>query len=270
MLNCYPLGFYSPATLVKDAQRHGVAVRPIDVQSSAWKCALEADGGVRLGLRYVEGLRQAAGERIASAAPFRGIADLAQRAGLQRDELDRLAEVGACASLGLSRRGALWQAAALGGGLLAGVSAEDRSPLPEMSDLEQTLADYRCSGLTVNAQLMAHYRADLRRRGILSAEELRRVPDGGWARTAGVVIVRQRPGTARGILFLTLEDETGMSNAIVMPDVFLAHRSVVQTAGMLLVEGPLQNQDGVIHVRARRFQRLDAAPGALPPSRDFH
>ncbi len=269
MLNCYPLGFYGPATLVKDAQRHGVAVRPIDVQASAWACTLEPDGGVRLGLRWVDGLRQTTGDRIASEAPFRGIADLAHRASLRQDELDRLAEVGACASLGLTRRAALWQAAALGGGLLGGISSGSASPLPEMSRLEQTLADYRRSGITVGPQLMSHFRGELRRQGILSAEELRRVPDGSWARTAGVVIVRQRPGTAKGILFLTLEDETGMANAIVMPDVFLENRSVVHTAGLLLVEGPLQNQDGVIHIRGRRFRRLDADPDALPPSHDF-
>jgi error-prone DNA polymerase len=268
MLDCYPLGFYGPATLVKDAQRHGVTVRPIDVQASAWGCTIEADGAVRLGLRWVDGLRQAAGERIAVAAPFRGIADLAHRAALRRDEVDRLAEVGACASLGLTRRAALWQAAAHGGGLLAGVASASPSPLPEMSELERTLADYRGSGITTGPQLMAHFREELRRRGILAAKELRRVPDGRWVRTAGVVIVRQRPGTAKGILFLTLEDETGMSNAIVMPDVFLRNRALVHTAGLLVVEGPLQSQDGVIHVRARRFHRLDE-PDAVPPSRDF-
>jgi error-prone DNA polymerase len=260
MLNCYPLGFYGPATLVKDAQRHGVVVRPIDVQASAWSCTIEADGAVRLGLRWVDGLRQAAGERIAASAPFRGVADLGHRAALHRDELDHLAEVGACASLGLTRRAALWQVSVLDGGPLAAVPAGSPFPLPEMSELERTLADYRRSGLTTGPQLMAHFRGELRRRGILSAEELRAVPDGRWAKTAGVVIVRQRPGTARGILFLTLEDETGMSNAIVMPDVFLRNRQVVHTAGILVVEGPLQNQDGVIHVRARRFQRLDADP----------
>jgi error-prone DNA polymerase len=117
---------------------------------------------------------------------------------------------------------------------------------------------------------MSHLRADLRRRGILSAAELRRARDGQWVRTAGAVIVRQRPGTAKGFLFLTLEDETGTSNAIVVPDLFQRHRALLQTAGLLCVEGPLQNQEGVIHVRARRFERLDAHDLELPASHDFH
>ncbi len=269
MLNCYPLGFYGPATLVKDAQRHGVEIRPIDVQGSAWTCGIEPDGAVRLGLRYVEGLREAAGKRIAAAAPFASLADLGHRAELHRDELERLAEIGACASLGLARREALWQAATLQDGLLGGASNTTPSPLAEMDALETTLADYRGTGLTTGDQLMSHLRPDLKRRGILSAAELPDVPDGSWVRIAGVVIVRQRPGTAKGFLFITLEDETGMSNLIVVPDVFQRNRTLLQSAGILLAEGPLQAQDGVLHVRAHHFQRLDVDHGALPPSHDF-
>src|SRR5262249_30744785 len=154
MLNCWPLGFYSPATLVKDAQRHGVRIWPIDVQSSRWECAVVRgeDGGqaVRLGLRYADGLREEAGRRITAGAPFGSAADLAQRAELQRDELERLAEIGACAGLGLERRAALWQVATLAGGLLAGASSRSPSPSPlrEMTAFERTAADYRGTGLT--------------------------------------------------------------------------------------------------------------------------
>jgi error-prone DNA polymerase len=270
MLNCYPLGFYSPATLVKDAERHGVHVLPIDVQRSGWLCRIE-EGQVRLGFRYVDGLREEAGARIEAAAPFRSIGDLARRTGLHRDELERLGEIGACSTLGLRRREALWQVAALEGGLLAGAVSETPSPLREMTPFEETLADYRGTGMTTGPHLMTHLRERVRRRGILSARELREVPDGRWVRVAGVVIVRQRPGTAKGFLFLTLEDETGTCNAIVFPDLFREHRALLQTAGILTVEGPVQSQDGVIHVRARRFASLDSEVerSTLPPSHDF-
>jgi error-prone DNA polymerase len=273
MLDCYPLGFYSPATLVKDAQRHGVVVLPVDVQKSGWRSRLEGPGpgaAVRLGLRWADGLRQAAARRIEAAAPFASVGDLARRAELHRDELERLAEIGACGALGLERREALWQVSALAGGLLAGATPGDPSPLDEMSPFEETLADYRGTGLTTGPHLMAHLRDEMRRRGVLAAAELRGLPDGRWVRTAGVVIVRQRPGTAKGFLFMTLEDETGTSNAVVFPDLFQRHRTVIQTAGILYVEGLLQNQDGVIHVRAQRFERLDAlSAGSLPDSHDF-
>jgi error-prone DNA polymerase len=276
MLNNYPLGFYSPATLVKDAQRHGVEVRPIDVQHSAWRCSIQ-DGAVRLGLRYADGLREAAGQRISGGAPFASVGDL-QRAELHRDELERLAEIGACSSLGLGRREALWQVAALRGGLLADAVPRDPSPLREMSRVEETLSDYRGTGVTIGPHLMTHLRARLRRRGVLAARDLVGVPDGSWVRTAGVIIVRQRPGTAKGFLFLTLEDETGTANAVVVPDQFQRHRALLQTVGILEVEGPIQVQDGVIHVRGRRFRSLDGeiprleregARGPLPPSRNF-
>lgn len=271
MLNCYPLGFYSPATLIKDAQRHGVRVERIDIQRSRWECEVEDDGAVRLGLRYVDGLRRSAGERIASAAPFVSLDDLAQRADLHRNELERLAEVGACAPLNLKRREALWQAEAITRGSLTIPNREYPSPLTEMNKLEETLADYRGTGLTLGPQLMAHLRPELRQRGILSAAQLGEHLNGRWVRVAGVVIVRQRPGTAKGFLFLTLEDETGMSNAVVFPDQFHQHRNLIQSSGILLVEGPLEAREGVIHVRGRRFQRLDVDPQnlQLPPSHDF-
>jgi error-prone DNA polymerase len=271
MLNQWPLGFYSPATLVQDAHRHGVTVLPIDVQESDWLCFVTDEGEVRLGLRYVDGLREGVGQRIATESPFESLGDLAHRTELHRDELDKLASIGACASLGLERREALWQASALSGGLLSGATSATPSPLAEMTAFETTVADYRGTGITTGPHLMNHFRERLRGRGVLSAAELRGARDGSWVRIAGAVIVRQRPGTAKGFLFLTLEDETGTSNAIVVPDMFHRHRAVVQTAGILLVEGPVQSQDGVIHVRARRFERLDgdAMGDLLPRSHDF-
>jgi len=271
MLNHWPLGFYSPATLVQDSARHGVRTLPIDVQQSDWLCHVTDANEVRLGLRYVDGLRREAGERIAAESPYESLGDLAHRAGLHRDELEKLASVGACASLGLGRREALWQVAALQGGLLSGATPDSPSPLAEMTGFEETVADYRDTGITTGAHLMAHFRERLRARGVSSAADLRGARDGAWVRVAGAVIVRQRPGSAKGFLFITLEDETGAANAIVVPDLFQRHRALVQTAGLLLVEGPVQNQDGVIHVRARRFERLDgdAMAGLLPRSHDF-
>jgi error-prone DNA polymerase len=271
MLNHWPLGFYSPATLVQDAHRHAVRVLPIDVQESDWLCHVTDEKAVRLGLRYVDGLREDAGQRIASESPFESLGDLAHRCELHRDELDKLASIGACASLGLQRREALWQVAALSGGLLSGATSDTPSPLAEMTPFETTVADYRGTGITTGLHLMSHFRERLRARGVLAARELKGARDGSWVRIAGAVIVRQRPGTAKGFLFLTLEDETGTSNAIVVPDMFQRHRALVQSAGILLVEGPVQNQDGVIHVRARRFERLDgdAMADLLPRSHDF-
>jgi len=140
-----------------------------------------------------------------------------------------------------------------------------------MDPFERTVADYKGTGITTGAHLMSHFRERLRERGVLSAAELREAKNGSWVRAAGAVIVRQRPGTAKGFLFLTLEDETGTSNAIVVPDMFQKHRAIVQTAGLLIVEGPVQNQDGVVHVRARRFEKIagDSYAELLPRSHDF-
>jgi error-prone DNA polymerase len=271
MLNVYPLGFYTPATLVKDAQRHGVAVLPIDVGRSGWRCTIEKEeirasrSAVRLGLRYVAGLREDAGKVIESERArrsFASAADLTVRCGLRRNELDALAHVGALSAFGLSRRAALWQVAAIErdpGSLFAGTEprekrpAEADSPLPPMSPLDETLADYQGTGMTTGPQIMAHLRPALAARGVLRAIDLKTAADGAWVQTAGHVIVRQRPGTAKGFLFLTLEDETGMANAVVTPDVFQRNRSVIHTSPLLQVEGRLQKVDGVIHVRAQRF-----------------
>ena len=274
MLNNYPLGFYHPATLVKDAQRHGVEVRPIDVTRSAWSCTLE-QGAVRLGLRYVRGLREEAGRRIESercAAEFRSLADLVGRTTLRQGELEVLAHAGAMAGLGHERRAALWQLARMDTrpqSLFARSKATEPSPLPGMLPMEETLADYAGTSMTVGPHMLVHLRPELRARGVLSATELRGARNGTRVAVAGHVIVRQRPGTAKGLLFLTLEDETGTANAVVMPDDFEKHRALLHTAPLLLVEGPVQNVDGVIHVRGRRFEAIPLR-ATIPPAHDFH
>jgi len=289
LLNAYPMGFYSPATLVKDAQRHGVDVRPIDVAESHWRCTLEPgthtaphDGAppsaVRLGLRYASGVRAESGEALVAArsrAPFRDIADLAKRTALRRDELDTLAELGALASIDAAahtRRAALWQVAAIErdpNSLFAGKPPPPSpSPLPEMTPFEVTLADYRRSGITTGPQLLARMRPELRERGALSAEELRATPNGRFVRTAGHVIVRQRTGSAKGFCFLTLEDETGTSNAILTPKEFQRFRVPLHAAKIVWIEGPLQNVDDVIHVRVRKLEPLVGVSG-LPQSHDY-
>ena len=291
LLNCYPMGFYHPSTLVKDAERHGVSIRPIDVTRSRWECTLErvrapgasndtyakAPLAVRLGLRYVSGLREETCSRLESERArrrFDSIADLAARVNPNRRELDALAWTGAFSSFGLERREALWQAAAVerdSNSLLAGVAPGKNSAaaLPAMSALEHTAADYASTGLTTGPHPMAHLRPRLKAEGVLAAAQLPDAKDGAWVKTAGVVIVRQRPGTAKGFLFISLEDETGISNAIVTPDMFHRNRAMLHSAAILEVEGWLQKQDGVVTVRARKFTRLTAS-GELPPSHDFH
>jgi error-prone DNA polymerase len=308
LLNAWPMGFYSPASLVKDAQRHGVEVRPIDVARSDWLCTLEAEASeppapapasvpspaVRLGLCFVQGLRREAGLAVEAArveAPFAHTADLAARAGLGRRELLALAELGALASIdsaARTRRSALWQVAALERdprSLFAGTPPPPApSPLPEMTALEETLADYRTSGLSPGPHVMTHLRQQLGERGVLSADQLRRVPNGRWARTAGHVIVRQRPGSANGMCFLTIEDETGTSNAVLTPGLFKRFRVPLHTAPLVEIAGPVQNVDGVIHLRVRELAPLPLSraverprpktwdafgPDALPDSHDY-
>ena len=278
MLNCYPLGFYHPSTLVKDAARHGVVALPIDVTRSSWKCTIEiADRrpAIRMGLRYVTGLREEIALRIESERArrqFDSIADLTARVGPNRREIDALAYAGAFAAFGMTRRDAMWNAAAVERdptSLLAGAKPRDsKAPLAAMAPIEETIADYAATGLTTGPHLMTYLRGDLAARGILSADDLARARHQSWVKTAGVVIVRQRPGTAKGFLFITLEDETGIANLIVTPDLFQKNRLLLRSAGILMAEGVLQKVDGVTAIRARHFAEIEL-PGALPPSHDF-
>ncbi len=293
MLNCWPMGFYSPATLVKDAQRRGVRVKPIDVARSDWLCTLERAGPeeelrVRLGLRYVRGLREVVGRKLAeerSRGPFASIADLAARAPMRRDELAALAEIGALASIparpgGLlpTRRAALWQAEAAarrGAGLFARVepredSSGDASPLPEMDLRERIAADLRGTGMTVGPHPVALERERLRRLGVHAAGELPHLRGGQRVRAGGVCIVRQRPGTAKGFVFLSLEDETGIANIVIDPNTFEQNRRPILASGLMVVEGRLEKYDGVISVKGDRFWSLAEALAENVHSRDFH
>jgi error-prone DNA polymerase len=409
LLNNQPMGFYHPATLVKDAQRHGVRFAPIDVQRSNWTCEIEEDGSVRLGLCYVIGLRRQVGQAIEtiqgardlalgarrkagpgelapSAQPvlsertpasraegplapvrcpkchcsdpsmiervetggvvswfcntcahdwkdepprvrFRSIEDLIARTGVNREELATLAEIGALNAFGHHRREALWQierAVRPAGELFEEEDrrqeTEDRidesvissqysvasrqnsesracpeqahpgvasrrapsleprtpnpesrapSPLPPMSLTERLVADYEGTHLTIGPHPMALRRRELSLRGVLRASDLPRERQGRRIRVAGTVITRQRPGTAKGFVFLTLEDETGISNIIVRPDVFARQRLVILEEPFLLVEGILQNQENVTAVRAERCEGIAGVPIEID-SHDFY
>jgi error-prone DNA polymerase len=280
LLNNQPMGFYHPATLVKDAQRHGVRFAPVDVQVSRWACVIQEDGSVRLGLMYVRGLREDAGRRIEqtlgtgpAAQRFPLLDDLVSRAGLRRDEVAALAEIGALASFGGDRRTALWQAARAGrpaGPLLGDQDPwSPTSPLAPMTVPERVRADYDGMGLTIGPHPMALCRASLATRGVLRAVDLSRGRAGRRVRVAGAVITRQRPGTAKGFVFLSLEDETGIANVIVTPDAFAANKRTIVDEPYLVVEGVLQNQDGAVSIKA---DRIDALPHAGPDleSHNFH
>jgi error-prone DNA polymerase len=370
LLNNQPMGFYHPATLVKDAQRRGVRFAPVDVQVSDWDCTVEEDGTVRLGLRYVSGLREARGRAIEKTARppapdrnrcpkcgcddasmiekerqsgpsgrdggesgqnfcnvcshswdsgptrrFRTVDELVRVVGLRRDEVTTLAEVGALNSFGYDRRSALWQAEravrpsgelyedrepGAGPPSLGRVSElvesgfsrppqspepraqspepraqspepKAQSPLAAMTETERLIADYSGTGLTLGPHPMSFRRHDLSMRGVLRAIDLPRVRAGRRVRAAGMVITRQRPGTAKGFVFLTLEDETGIANVIIQPDLFSDVRLTVVESPFLLVEGVLQNQDGVTSIKAERLSRIDGLSGAhAVDSHDFH
>ena len=291
MLNNQPMGFYRPATLVKDAQRHGLKCKPIDLTCSDWNCTLERlpDGfAMRLGLRYVKGLRQEIALALLherAMRPFASVEDLKQRVPeIQKSELTALAEVGALNFLsdrrGFHRRDALWQverAARRPGPLLEmpetakqePEAAESDSPLVQMTDEERLVADFRGTGLTVGPHPMTYRRAELKQRGVRAAIELPELPDGTRVQVAGAVIARQRPGTAKGFVFLSLEDETGIANAIITPQLFEQDHIVVVHNPFLLIEGKLQNQDNVVSVKAERVRALDISRAEVA-SHDFH
>jgi error-prone DNA polymerase len=365
LLNNQPMGFYRPATIVKDAQRHGLKIFPIDVMKSEWDCTVvnavvgrwplvvgqeedgqeEKDGredagdfveptapaaerrnnlahgvsrgtcaeegkapegrkklaggtqALRLGLRYVRGLREEAARAIVcqrNTAPFTSIHDLVHRVPeLRKDELNTLAEIGALNSVSsfqfpvpstghrkpetenakLHRRDALWQierSVRHSGPLLDELSEPDSaSPLRPMDPEERLVADFRGTGMTVGPHPMAYHRARMDAIGVRKASELAGIPNGKYLRIGGCVIARQRPGTAKGFVFLSLEDETGVANAIIMPDLFQKNRLLVTSEQFLMVEGILQNQDNVISVKARRVMPLSITR-AETSSHDFY
>ena len=361
LLNNQPMGFYHPSTLVKDAQRRGVRFHPIDVQVSRWDCTVESDGGIRLGLRYVHGLREQVGRAIArlrslttdgasarqapqlapspqprrvfcpkcgcddesmmertddgwfcnvcshdwnaekrTRARYTSLDELIVRTGLRRDEVVTLADIGALNAFGYDRRSALWQAERAvrpSGELFTTINAETAElaeidfenedsagsagsafkrdpesaspqplaptetaspdcPLKPMTEMERLVADYAGMGLSAGRHPMALKRDELAMRGILRARDLASARQGRRVRVAGMVITRQRPGTAKGFVFLTLEDETGIANIIVRPDLFARERLVIVEEPFLIVDGVLQNQDGVTSVRAEQVQGM--------------
>ena len=333
LLNNQPMGFYHPATLVKDAQRRGVRFHAIDVQQSDWLCRVEDDGAIRIGFMYVNGLRKEMGQAMAAfdrtktlAPPvlcakcgsdddsmievvrdtradrtyfcnicshewtvqlrptgrFRSIEDVVQRTGLRRDELTTLADIGALNAFTNERRSALWQverAVRPAGELYAGEENErferlerlerlERSPLRPMDSDERLQADYAGMGLTIGPHPMALRRGDMSLRGVLRAIDLPNARNGRRVRVAGMVITRQRPGTAKGFVFLTLEDETGISNVIIRPDLFDRQRMTVIRQPFLIVDGILQHQDGVLSVRAERVEGMSGGPSV--DAHDFY
>jgi len=287
LLNNQPMGFYSPATIVKDAQRHGLRVKPIDVSRSNWLCTIEHSVNqqgeeslcLRIGLRYVRGLRQAAAEtleRERQKMRFHGIDDLVQRIPeLQKSELVTLSEIGALNSLGreVHRRTALWQvqrAARRAGPLLESLPEENgNSPLEKMTHEERLVSDFHGSGMTTGPHPMSYCRGKLGEMNVKRAIDLASLPNGQYTRVAGCVIARQRPGTAKGFVFLSLEDETGIANVIVNPDLYEQYRSIINQEKFLRVDGTLQNQDHVISIKAA-FVASIRISAAETQSHDFH
>lgn len=285
MLNNQPMGFYTAAVIVKDAQRHGLRVKPIDVQISDVGCSLEHEPdcsiSLRMGLNYARGLKSQLAEAIVQSRSQKGLflntEDLSRRVpGLSRSDMTQLARIGALNSLkGIAhRRDAIWEVEQVSrptGPLLRNSSSSETSPSPlcKMTTEDRLVSDYSGTGLTTGPHPMAYRRATLRRKGILSAQELHNHPDGHWVCAAGAVIARQRPGTAMGFIFLSMEDETGISNIIISPQLYERDRLLVTREKFLKVEGKLQNQNGVIHVRAERLQPLHVSAIEVR-SHDFH
>jgi len=288
ILNNQPMGFYSPAVLVKDAQRHGLRVRTINILRSEWLCSLEieSDGSLslRIGLNYARGLRKSTAEAILIArnqgGDFLSVDNLASRVReLNRKELVTLARIGALNSLeGVGhRRDALWQAeqAARPTGPLLQASTttkggeQRKTPLRIMNTEERITADYSGMGLTTGPHPMAYHRAKLRRAGVLCASDLLTLTGHPIVNVAGCVIARQRPGTAKGFVFLSLEDETGIANIIITPSLFESERICITKCRVLQIMGPVQNQDGVVHILAYDVKPLEITQAAIA-SHDFH
>jgi len=275
LLNNQPMGFYHPSTLVKDAQRHGLRVLPVDINRSRVTCTVE-DFHLRLGLNYVRGLRRQAAEAIVNNQPFATIDDLAQRVPeLKKEELNQLAAIGALNSIGAQhRRDALWQASRASkpaGELLCSVpEISPEAPLRQMTIEERLVADSVGTGMTIGKHPMAYRRTEMDILRVTPAAALPSIANGRTVRVAGNIIVRQRPGTAKGITFMSLEDETGISNVVIMPDLFERQRLEILTHPWVMVEGRMQNVDSVIHILAERISPLANPLELGTGSHDFH
>jgi error-prone DNA polymerase len=275
LLNNQPMGFYHASTLVKDAQRHGLRVLPVDINRSGSVCTIE-DLQLRLGLNYVRGLRRQTAETIIRLQPFSSIDDLARRVPeLKKEEMNGLASIGAFNSIGAQhRRDALWKASRASkpvGELLSTVpESAPEAPLRPMTIEERLVADSIGTGMTIGKHPMAYRRAEMDRLRVIPAAGLPSVPNGRTVRVAGNVIVRQRPGTAKGITFMSLEDETGISNVVIMPDLFEQQRLEILTHSWVMVEGRMQNVDNVVHILAERVSPLANPLEIGTSSHDFH
>jgi error-prone DNA polymerase len=287
LLNNWPMGFYHPASLIQDAKRHGLKYRMVDVNRSEWNCTLEHEGTeivLRMGLRYVKGLKEESARLIIaerSRRIFHSVADFCRRVpGINKAELRMLAISSALASAGETdgtkshRRDALWLVQKYGGWirhpLLEGIVENDRySPLLRMTLEDRLVADYEATGLTLSQHPMGYRRDSLRRMGIKSGVELTQVPDGRWATAAGHVSCRQRPGTANGTMFITLEDETGFANVIVPKNTVQEHWATACNHKFLKVRGVVQNDGGVVHLLAKSIVPLEVSAARMQ-SHDFH
>lgn len=276
LLNSQPMGFYSPSQLVQDAQRHGVRVLPVDVQASGVEAGIER-GAVRLGLQGIAGLSRRAAEAVVAARPamdYAGLAELAARSGIAQRDLDALADAGALKAIAGHRRQAAWAAASAAVQLDLLASAVPREALPELAapgEGEDIVADYASLGLTLGRHPLRLLRERLAARRFVSARQLATLPDRSFARMAGIVTCRQRPGTASGVVFVTLEDESGLANIVVFSRLAERQRRELLGARLLGVVGQVQAQDDVVHLVAGRLFDLSPWLGQLvTTSRDFH
>jgi error-prone DNA polymerase len=291
LLNAQPMGFYTPATIVSDARRHGIEVRPIDVCQSDWDCTLEpldapldaprdaAPGhAIRMGLRYVKNLRRDAGARIVAErqrAPFRSLDDLVRRAQIDEGGQTRLAESGALAAFHANRRDALWQVRGFHRARGDSLPLPQIGPTPDfepLDALEEVIWDHETSFHSTRGHPLEPLRAVLRAQNLPDARTIQRMRDGQRVRYAGMVICRQRPGTAGGVTFMTLEDETGFVNAVLWQRVWEQYGPLAKTTAFLGISGQLQVEEGLVHLIAESLwlPRLDRDQGPhAPPSRDF-
>jgi error-prone DNA polymerase len=265
LLNSQPMGFYAPAQIVRDAKEHGVEVRAVDVNASDWDCTLES-GALRLGLRQVDGLHREAADRVMARRPYRTVEELHSRGRVPVHAIQRLAAADAFRSLGLDRRGALWDSRALKQApdlpLFAFAETQDEGPesapaeLPQMPLAEHVISDYQTVRLSLKAHPMHFLRSHYANQGFVTAEQLKTLKDGKRLSIAGVVLIRQRPGTSKGVVFITIEDETGIANLVVWPDLFEKQRKIVMGARLMVVRGMVQRDPDseVIHIVATRLE----------------
>jgi len=266
LLNSQPMGFYAPAQIVRDAREHGVEVSEVDVNHSDWDCTLEEDGAMRLGLRQIDGLQRDSADRLVARRPYRSVEELRSRGGVPVNAIQRLAAADAFRSISLDRRSALWDSRALRQSpdlpLFAYAEAREEglesetAQLPAMPLSEHVVNDYQTIRLSLKAHPMGFLREHYESRKFITADQLKSIKDGKRLSIAGLVLIRQRPGSAKGVVFITIEDETGIANLVIWPDVFGKQRKIVMGARLMAVHGIVQRDEDaeVIHVVARRLE----------------